>query len=80
VAVKEEGVQEAEERAEKKDVLHSADEREVLAHLATSACAVILFAVLLMVIRLFSHSSPALLFVTALIAALLFLFIVIYNL
>lgn len=72
--------QEAEERVEKKDVVRSPDERELLAHLATSACAVILFAVLLMVMRLFSQSSPALLFVNALIAALLFLFIVIYNL
>jgi hypothetical protein len=72
--------QEAEERTEKKDVVRSPDERELLAHLATSACAVILFAVLLMVMRLFSQSSPALLFVNALIASLLFLFIVIYNL
>ncbi len=79
-AVKEEEEQEAEERTEKKDVVRSPDERELLAHLATSICAVILFAVLLMVMRLFSHSSPALLFVNALIAALLFLFIVIYNL
>jgi cation transport ATPase len=72
--------QEAQERTEKKDVVRSPDERELLAHLATSACAVILFAVLLMVMRLFSQSSPALLFVNALIASLLFLFIVIYNL
>lgn len=72
--------QEAEEAKEKKDVVRSPDEREVLAHLATSACAVILFAVLLIVMRLFSHSSPALLFVSALCAALLFLFLVIYNL
>jgi hypothetical protein len=78
-AVKEEE-QEAQERTEKKDVVRSPDERELLAHLATSACAVILFAVLLMVMRLFSQSSPALLFVNALIASLLFLFIVIYNL
>jgi hypothetical protein len=72
--------QETQERTEKKDVVRSPDERELLAHLATSACAVILFAVLLMVMRLFSQSSPALLFVNALIASLLFLFIVIYNL
>jgi hypothetical protein len=72
--------QEAQERTEKKDVVRSPDERELLAHLATSACAVILFAVLLMVMRLFSQSSPALLFVNALIASLLFLFIMIYNL
>jgi hypothetical protein len=59
----------------------SAEERVFLSRLAISACAAILFFVLVVLILhigIFSD-SPVYLFVSALISALLFLFIVIYN-
>jgi hypothetical protein len=68
-------------RKEKKEFTISAEERVFLSRLAVSACAVIIFfvlAVLILHIGIFSD-SPSYLFVSALISALLFLFIVIYN-
>ena len=66
-------------RIEKKEVTLSAEERELLMHLAISACAAILFAIFLGLTRIFSN-SPSYLFVNALVASIIFIFIVIYNL
>ena len=63
---------------EKKELALSADERELLSRLAVSAFAAILFSVLLVIMRIFSN-SPGYLFVNALIAAIVFIFIVVYN-
>jgi len=68
-------------RKGKEEFAISAEERVFLSRLAVSACAAIIFFVLLVLILhigLFSD-SPSYLFVSALISALLFLFIVIYN-
>jgi len=66
---------------EKKEFTISTEERVLLSRLAVSACAAIIFFVLVVLILhigIFSD-SPVYLFVSALISALLFLFIVIYN-
>ncbi len=66
---------------EKKEFTISTEERVLLSRLAVSACAAIVFFVLVVLILhigIFSD-SPVYLFVSALISALLFLFIVIYN-
>ena len=65
-------------RKEKKGLEISAEERALLSRLAVSACAAVLFAVFILIMGIFSE-SPGYLFVSALIAALLFIFIVIYN-
>ncbi|NMX21427.1 hypothetical protein C5S30_03130 [ANME-1 cluster archaeon GoMg4] len=65
-------------RKEKKELTISAEERALLSRLAVSACAAVLFAVFILIMGIFSE-SPGYLFVSALIAALLFIFIVIYN-
>ena len=65
-------------RKEKKGLAISAEERALLSRLAVSACAAVLFAVFILIMGIFSE-SPGYLFVSALIAALLFIFIVIYN-
>jgi len=91
VESRETGAQKAEEdkegeleeptRTEKKELTLSADERELLSHLAVSACAAILFSVFLVIMRIFSASPNHLyMFVSALIASVIFIFIVIYNL
>lgn len=72
---------EKEKRKEKKEFAISAEERVLLSRLAVSACAAVIFFVLVVLILhigIFSD-APSYLFVSALIAALLFLFIVIYN-
>ncbi|MEA2076176.1 MAG: hypothetical protein U9O85_10725 [Euryarchaeota archaeon] len=69
---------EAVTRKEKKGLTISAEERALLSRLAVSACAAILFAVFVLIMGIFSE-SPGYLFVSALIAALLFIFVVIYN-
>ncbi|MHC1599994.1 MAG: DUF7524 family protein [Candidatus Methanospirareceae archaeon] len=74
----EEWEMEAVTRKEKKGLEISAEERALLSRLAVSACAAILFAVFILIMRIFSE-SPGYLFVSALIAALLFIFLVIYN-
>jgi hypothetical protein len=59
----------------------SRDERELLSHLAVSACAAVIFFILVVLIvhlRVFDN-SPGYLFVSALITAIIFIFIVIYN-
>lgn len=91
VEVKEKEREEEQEREEweledvkrkgKKEFAISAEERVLLSRLAVSACATVIFFVLLVLILhigIFSD-SPGYLFVSALISALLFLFIVIYN-
>ncbi|HDS44570.1 MAG TPA: hypothetical protein ENN68_00455 [Methanomicrobia archaeon] len=68
--------------AEKKEIVLTADEREFLSRLVISATVItIIFVlvVLMLYVGLFSN-SPGALFVSALIAALLFLFLVLYNL
>lgn len=65
-------------RKEKKGLAISAEERALLSRLAVSACAAVLFAVFILIMGIFSE-SPGYLFVSALIAALLFIFVVIYN-
>jgi hypothetical protein len=89
VESRETGAQKAEElteqelekptRTEKKELTLSADERELLSHLAISAFAAILFSVFLVIMRIFSN-SPGYLFFSALVASVIFIFIVIYNL
>ena len=66
-------------RTEKKELTLSADERELLSHLAVSACAAILFSIFLVMTHIF-RESPMYLFVSALVASIIFIFIVIYNL
>jgi len=76
-----EDVTSKEKKKEKKEFTISAEERVFLSRLAISACAAIIFFVLVVLILhigIFSD-SPVYLFVSALISALLFLFIVIYN-
>jgi hypothetical protein len=65
-------------RKEKKGLAISAEERVLLSRLTVSACAAVLFAVFILIMGIFSE-SPSYLFVSALIAALLFIFVVIYN-
>ncbi len=74
-----EGKLEEPTRTEKKELTLSADERELLLHVAISACAAILFSVFLVIMRIFSNSSGYLFF-SALVASVIFIFIVIYNL
>ncbi|MHC1623827.1 MAG: DUF7524 family protein [Candidatus Methanospirareceae archaeon] len=74
----EEWEMEAVTRKEKKGLEISVEERVLLSRLAVSACAAILFAVFILIMRIFSE-SPGYLFVSALIAGLLFIFLVIYN-
>ncbi|MGC9444966.1 MAG: DUF7524 family protein [Candidatus Methanospirareceae archaeon] len=67
---------------EKKEVTLTADERAFLSRLIISACVTSIFfilVVLMLQVGLFSD-SPGGLFVSALVAALLFLFLVLYNL
>lgn len=67
---------------EKKDLTLSADERVFLSRLTVSACAAIIFFILVVLIihiGIFGD-SPVYLFITALIASLIFIFIIIYNL
>jgi hypothetical protein len=67
---------------EKKEIPLTADERELLSRLVISACVTSIFFILVVLILhvgLFSD-SPGGLFVSALVAALLFLFLVLYNL
>ena len=66
---------------EKKEFTISTEERVLLSRLAVSACAAIIFFVLVVLILHIGivSDSPVYLFVSALISALLFLFIVIYN-
>lgn len=66
-------------KPEKKEVTLSADEREFLSHLAVSACAAVLFALFIGMTHVF-HESPVYLFVSALVASIIFIFIVMYNL
>ncbi len=66
-------------RKEKKEFKVSPEERVFLLRLAVSAVAAILFFVFLFFIIYFPPSSPFYLFVSALIASLIFIFIVIYN-
>jgi hypothetical protein len=64
---------------EKSGLVLSAEERVLLSRLTVSGCAAILFfVVLFLIFRIFNH-SPDQLFVSAFIASLLFIFIVIYN-
>jgi hypothetical protein len=66
-------------RKQKSVLALSADERVLLSRLTVSSCAAILFFIILFLIfRIFNH-SPAQLFVSAFIASLIFIFIVIYN-
>jgi len=76
-----EGERELEEvvRKEKKEFKVSPEERVLLMRLAVSAVAAIFFFVLLFFIIHFPPSSSIYLFTSALIAAFLFIFIVIYN-
>ena len=67
---------------EKKEIALTADEREFLSRGVVSACVTIIFfilVVLMLHVGLFNN-SPVSLFVSALVAALLFLFLVLYNL
>ncbi|MBN1456195.1 MAG: hypothetical protein JW945_08120, partial [Methanomicrobia archaeon] len=67
---------------EKKEMTLTADERQFLSRLVISACVTSIFfilVVLMLHVGLFRY-SPGGLFVSALIAALLFLFLVLYNL
>ncbi len=76
-----EGEQELEvvRRKEKKKFKVSAEERVFLMQLAVSAVAAIFFFAIFFFIICFPPSSPFYLFVSALIASLIFVFIVIYN-
>ena len=77
-----EDVTSKEKKKEKTEFTISAEERVLLSRLALSACAVVIFFVLVVLILhigIFSDAPPVYLFVSALISALLFLFIVIYN-
>jgi hypothetical protein len=67
---------------EKKEITLTADEREFLSRLVISACVTSIFFILVILmlhVGLFSD-SPVGLFISALVAALLFLFLVLYNL
>jgi hypothetical protein len=67
---------------EKKEIMLTAHEREFLSRLVISACVTSIFfilVVLMLHVGLFSD-SPGGLFISALVAALLFLFLVLYNL
>ncbi|MBN1762882.1 MAG: hypothetical protein JW878_07410 [Methanomicrobia archaeon] len=65
---------------EKKERALSTDERELLSRLAVSACAAILFFVSLEIMHIFSESHAYMsMFVSAVIASLIFIFVVIYN-
>jgi len=67
-------------RKEKSGSRVSAEERALMSRLTVSSCAaILLFVVLILIFRIFNH-SPDQLFVSALLAALIFIFIVIYNL
>jgi hypothetical protein len=74
-----EGKLEEPTRTEKKELTLSADERELLLHVSVSVFAAILFSVFLVIMRVFSN-SPGYLFFSALVASVIFIFIVIYNL
>ena len=67
---------------EKKELALSTDERELLSRLAISTCAAVIFSILVVLIVHLGvfDNSPGYLFVSALIAAIVFIFIVIYNL
>ena len=65
---------------EKKERALSTDERELVVRLAVSASAAILFFVSLEIMHIFSESHAYMsMFVSAVIASLLFIFVVIYN-
>lgn len=76
-----EGARELEDarRKEKREFKVSPEERVFLMQLAVSAVAAILFFALFFFIIYFPPSSPFHLFISALIASLIFIFIVIYN-
>jgi hypothetical protein len=74
-----EGKLEEPTKTEKKELTLSADERELLLHVSVSVFAAILFSLFLVIMRVFSN-SPGYLFFSALVASVIFIFIVIYNL